>query len=77
MKNAENTRHHRTELDSIRGVLENTDWALLARQKVELVRVVQERDKPDDPLDGLINWLDALQDAAANEGLPVVWAGDP
>jgi hypothetical protein len=55
-------------------VLNRTDWAMLAQQKVALVTAVQEELlKPTEYGDGLLNWIDAIQDAAEKEGYPVVF----
>lgn len=54
---------------TLREVFQNTDWTELALQKLTLINVCN-----DDPaLDGLLHWIDALQDAAEQEGFPVVW----
>lgn len=55
---------------TVRAVLEQTDWTLLAKQKLALLRV-----DGNEMFDGLVNFLDALQDAAEAEGFPVVWLG--
>lgn len=57
--------------DNVDGVLNRTDWALLAKQKAALIK----SGSSDAMLDGLLNWLDAIQDAAETEGFPVVWLG--
>ena len=50
-------------------VLTKTDWAALAEQKRNLLA-----DDPSmDFLDGLVCWIDAIQDAAELEGYPVVF----
>jgi hypothetical protein len=58
-------------MQHIQDVLGRTDWALLAEQKLALCKAVCTDNET--LLDGLLNWLDALQDAAAQEGMPVVW----
>ncbi|SHG88735.1 hypothetical protein [Bradyrhizobium erythrophlei] len=55
----------------IHDVLAKTDWALLAQQKLALLRI-----DGNPAVDGLINFLDALQDAAEADGFPVVWLGE-
>lgn len=55
-------------MSKIDDVLKQTDWALLAQQKLALLAI---EDNP--AVDGIINFLDALQDAAAAEGYPVQW----
>jgi len=52
----------------------NIDWLQLAQQKSRLLGLIW--DKPDDILWGLINLIDAIQDQAAEDGLPVVWIRD-
>jgi hypothetical protein len=59
-------------MDNLRNAMKATDWALLSAQKQALVM----SDLPDGPLDGLLNWIDALQDAAEKDGFPVVWLED-
>ena len=51
----------------VSAVLHSTDWTLLSQQKLVLL------DSPPDKIVGLINWIDAIQDAAESEGYPVVW----
>jgi hypothetical protein len=53
-------------------VLRCTDWALLSQQKLALLAVLRSRPDPE-PLDGLLHWIDAMQDAAERCGYPVVW----
>jgi hypothetical protein len=48
-----------------------TDWSLLTEQKLALIEACTRNDK----LDGLLGWIDAIQDAAAQEGYPV-WEKD-
>lgn len=56
---------------SIEDVLKATDWKLLATQKSDLADAC---DHGWD-LDGILNFIDAIQDAASAAGLPV-YAGD-
>lgn len=56
---------------TVNQVLGQTDWVLLAEQKRALLVI-----ENNPAVDGLINFLDALQDAAEFEGFPVVWLGD-
>ena len=60
---------------SIPGVLNSTDWALLAQQKEALVGLswAAEHDEIKDVLEGVIAFLDAIQDAAHEDGYPVVF----
>lgn len=53
---------------SVNEVLSRTDWELLAVQKQSLLALPET-----ELITGLINWLDALQDAAEAEGFPVVF----
>jgi hypothetical protein len=52
-----------------------TDWELLRDQKAALIWQLEANDHSadPDPLEGLLNWIDAIQDAAAFEGFPVAW----
>lgn len=54
---------------TINEVLKQTDWTLLAEQKLALLRAIEQEPN----LEGLLNWIDALQDAAESEGFPVVF----
>lgn len=67
---------------SVTYVMINTDWELLSRQKLMLLQAMRIVDdavtaNPDlqtqEYLDGLLNWIDAVQDAADKDGHPVVW----
>lgn len=65
---------------SVAHALGDTDWALLAEQKARLVQLVMNNaaDGCGDPadneaLDGLLHWLDAVQDGAEADGYPVVF----
>jgi hypothetical protein len=59
--------------------LSMTDWPLLAQQKQALVETLGEiqndmaRAKQFGALTGLLHWVDALQDEAAQMGYPVVF----
>jgi hypothetical protein len=54
---------------TIHEVMARTDWALLAKQKQALIAAVGRSRR----LDGLLNWIDAIQDAAEQEHYPVVF----
>jgi len=60
-------------------VFKRTDWPLLAEQKLALLAVIRLADEHGAsshlvaPLDGLLHWIDALQEAAHAAGYPVVW----
>lgn len=47
-------------------ILKETDWELLRKQKETLIRVSDFNDIKDD-MNGIINFLDHIQDAAAEE----------
>jgi hypothetical protein len=48
------------------------DWDLLQIQKEHLVAVIYDEEIPDtNLLEGLLEFIDAVQDDADDEGLPV------
>lgn len=50
--------------------LKNTDWDMLQQQKLELLNLLgNHRNKCSPILDGLIHFLDAIQDAAVDDGI--------
>ena len=53
---------------------ETIDWLQLAKQKMELLKLSAAREQLDNPLDGIISLIDAVQDDADAKGYPVVWA---
>jgi hypothetical protein len=55
--------------------LDCTDWALLAKQKAELI-IVLSASVDSELLDGLLHFLDAIQDAAEKDGYPVVYLSE-
>jgi hypothetical protein len=60
----------------VSAVLERTDWNALKAQKADLLAAMDyaaqlKRPRTLDGLQGLLNWLDALQDAAVIDGYPV------
>jgi hypothetical protein len=57
---------------NINEVMRRTDWVLLASQKAALVKACGQYPV----LEGLLCWVDAIQDAAAEGGCPVKWLGD-
>lgn len=64
----------------VTAVLDRTDWAMLRDQKQRLVETIAKLEKSrfphaprDQLLEGLLNFLDALQDAAEIDGYPVVF----
>lgn len=48
-------------------VIQKTDWELLRSQKLALLIASDDRNYPE--LDGLITWIDNIQDAAVEQGL--------
>lgn len=63
------------DVDPAAGVCVNKiDWLLLAQQKHRLLHLIWEDD--DDILWGLIHLIDAIQDRAEEDGLPVVFFKD-
>lgn len=50
---------------SIEQLLKNIDWPLLRRQKMLLYSLVEANT----PLDRLVSFIDALQDAVVSEGI--------
>lgn len=57
--------------------MSQTDWKLLKEQKQCLVQLLVEPNRlfPNEQtaLQGLLNWIDAVQDAAEIDGFPVEW----
>lgn len=49
---------------SVTETFQRIDWKLLRKQKKWLLK-----QRPDEKADGLINLLDALQDAAVEDGI--------
>lgn len=69
--------------ENIEDVLNKTDWTLLSQQKQALlnaIKIIDESPTRDDAmlegLEGILAWVDALQDAAFGEGHPVVFLGE-
>jgi len=62
-------------MTTIRSTLEQTDWPLLAQQKLALIEVIEicPTTEQTELLQGLLHWIDALQDAAQAEGFNVVF----
>lgn len=61
---------------TVREVLQGTNWTALKDQKLELLSAIQDaEDAGEDAtrkvLEGLLNWIDSLQDASHAEGYPV------
>lgn len=61
----------------ISNTMSKTDWKLLSQQKLTLVTLLSMPnrliDSEKEPLEGLLNWIDSVQDAAEEDGFPVVW----
>jgi HSP20 family molecular chaperone IbpA len=63
-------------MDPTERVFSYTDWAMLAKQKLALLQAIDTAQATGDdtvPLHGILNWIDNLQDAAKEEGYPVVF----
>jgi hypothetical protein len=66
---------------TVRGMFEKTDWRQMAKSKDYLVTLIQSgllREDLKDNLEGLLHWIDALQDFAVDRlGMEeqVVFAG--
>lgn len=61
-------------MENVKEVLENTDWKLFKKQKCYLNTLAMQviLDGKDDKLNslwGVINFIDALQDAIVDDGL--------
>jgi len=56
----------------VQSVLSRTDWTLLSQQKLALLKACEK----DTALDGMLHFIDALQDAAEKEGHPVVFLAE-
>lgn len=61
---------------TVREALQQTNWPLLRDQKLTLLSAIQDAEDGSDKqaterLTGLLNWIDAIQDAAHAEGYPV------
>lgn len=53
---------------SVKDVLQQTDWKLFREQKGELSNIRILTDEQQDAVAGIINFIDALQDAVVEEG---------
>lgn len=54
---------------SIRNVIEQIDWKLLREQKEYCINEANNNHEVGHIYDGLVNLIDAIQDAAINDGL--------
>lgn len=52
-------------MQNITQALKNTDWALFVKQKQALIAACEDHAE----LEGLVNWIDQLQDALVEDGL--------
>lgn len=63
----------------LKDALDSTDWPLFAAQKLALIEAITIVDEhtPNqyhkELLEGLLHWIDAMQDAADRDGFPVVY----
>lgn len=48
--------------------LGNVDWTMLSQQKEKLISMISGMDEPH-LLDGLVNFLDHIQDSAVKNGI--------
>lgn len=63
-------------MDNLQVVFDRTDWKALRIQKADLLAAMDyatqlNRPRTLDGLQGLLNWLDAMQDAAEMDGYRV------
>jgi hypothetical protein len=63
-------------MDNLQMVFDRTDWNALRIQKADLLAAMSyaaELRRPEtlDGLQGLLNWIDAMQDAAEMDGYQV------
>ena len=59
-------------MNKIRDALNRTDWHLLAEQKLALLHAIDNQSGYlSEQLTGLLNFVDAIQDAAEADGFPV------
>lgn len=57
-------------MDNLQSVFDRTDWTELAAQQKALLGVLAGK-LPNNRLNGLMHWLDAVQDAAKMDGFQV------
>jgi hypothetical protein len=64
-------------MTNLEGAFHKVDWALLAQQKLTLLRTINlvalNGSDMANNLTGILNLLDAVQDAAEKDGFPVVF----
>lgn len=68
------TKHNKSSLHE---VMSNIDWSLFDKQKQSFVDVINRLSEQRDHLDGLLNMLDAIQDAWQQQSLDPRFAGWP
>ena len=54
---------------SIKEVLSQTDWELLREQKAQLLNAPPLSPDYENAIAGIINWIDAIQDAVVDNGI--------
>lgn len=59
-------------MTNLRDVFERVNWKLLAAQKRTLIESLDSQGNSEN-LEGVLNLLDAIQDAAEKDGFPVVF----
>lgn len=70
-------------LAHVKNFLDSVDWVALAEQKLALLDYVALHNDPDNPdnpdpvlepaFQTLYGFVEGVQDAAANDGYPVIW----
>lgn len=50
-------------------VINSIDWPQLREQKATLLNILFAAGEDDHPLDGILNLIDAMQDAAVADGI--------
>ena len=67
-------------MTNLEGAFHKVDWALLARQKLTLIRTINlvalNGTDMAGNLTGILNLIDAIQDAAQKDSFPVVFLTD-
>jgi hypothetical protein len=58
-------------MSKLEEVLKKTDWDLFADQKQNLVDIIlyPAVEVHNDKLQGILNWIDSIQDAAVEDGI--------
>lgn len=69
----EMTKVAKLEFDTqLHQVMLDTDWDLLTRQKQALLDMPFAGKEAENLIDGLINWIDSLQEAVVHDGVAPV-----